>query len=544
MHSLKLSHKFAVLVVASLIGFVIATFSSFWALSELKVNGPLYQRIVQGKDLIADILPPPEYILESYLVVLKLRDITATDKRDQAIDSLTALRKDYDDRHEYWSKEALGGELQKTLLTDAHGFAQQFYKIVDEQYLPAVRAGDREKIKSVLEELEPVYEAHRQAINQVVKLATDRNTEDEDHGRALIQKVNVILALVSALTMCVSIGLAIYISRSVLRQLGGDPKEVVSVVDAMATGDFSQHSHKQPVAGSLLANADQMRIKLSEMITGVKDQANNVGDMARSLATSAGQIAKNANHESDAVASMAAAIEELSVSTTHINDQGTSAKRIASNSRSNAEAGAKVVNKMATGLLGTAGELEAASTDVSRLGEDALRISDVVKVIREIADQTNLLALNAAIEAARAGEQGRGFAVVADEVRKLAERTASATSEINEMSGKIGDAAGHALTGMEKVVNTTRQGVDEAELARNSIKDIQSGFAEVTGVIDEIAPALEEQNAAASELAKSTERVSQMSEENSGAAQSLLSLATELETKAREMRSGVEVFKV
>jgi len=95
-----------------------------------------------------------------------------------------------------------------------------------------------------------------------------------------------------------------------------------------------------------------------------------------------------------------------------------------------------------------------------------------------------------------------------------------------------------------EVVNTTRQGVDEAELARNSIKDIQSGFAEVTGVIDEIAPALEEQNAAASELAKSTERVSQMSEENSGAAQSLLSLATELETKAREMRSGVEVFKV
>ena len=544
MHNLKLSHKFVVLVVVSLAGFVIATISSFWALSELKVNGPLYQRIVQGKDLIADILPPPEYIIESYLVTLKLRDITATDQRDKAIESLTALRKDYNDRHEYWAKEALGGELQKSLLTDAHGYAQEFYRILDEQYLPAVRAGDREKMKSVMQLMEPVYEKHRAAIDQVVKLATNRNTEDEDHGKALIQKVNVMLALISVLTMSLSVGLAIYISRSVLRQLGGDPKEVASVVDAMATGDFSQHPHEQPLPGSLLANAYQMQIKLGDMITGVKSQAGNVGDMAHSLATSAGQIAENVNHESDAVSSMAAAIEELSVSTTHISDQGTNAKRIASNSRTNAEAGAKVVNKMVTGLLGTAGELEAASADVSRLGADASRISDVVKVIKEIADQTNLLALNAAIEAARAGEQGRGFAVVADEVRTLAERTASATNEINEMSGKIGEIASHALDGMEKVVNTTRQGVGDAETAQTSIKDIQSGFAEVTGVIDEIAPALAEQNAAATELAKSTERVSQMSEENSGAAQSLLNLANDLEAKAREMRSGVEVFKV
>jgi methyl-accepting chemotaxis protein len=266
--------------------------------------------------------------------------------------------------------------------------------------------------------------------------------------------------------------------------------------------------------------------------------------MAHSLATSAQQIAENVNHESDSVAGMAAAIEELSVSTTHISDQGGNAKQIANSSRANAEKGAQVVNKTVAGLLEIAGEIESASGEVSRLGEDASRISDVVKVIKEIADQTNLLALNAAIEAARAGEQGRGFAVVADEVRKLAERTAGATNEISQMSGKIGAVAANALAGMDKVVNTTRQGVGDAETAQTSIKHIQSSFGEVANVIDDIAMALQEQNSAAAELAKSTERVSQMSEENAGAAKGLLDLANSLEGKSREVRQSVEVFKV
>lgn len=202
------------------------------------------------------------------------------------------------------------------------------------------------------------------------------------------------------------------------------------------------------------------------------------------------------------------------------------------------------MNKTVSGLMATAQEIEAASAEVSRLGEDASRISDVVKVIKEIADQTNLLALNAAIEAARAGEQGRGFAVVADEVRKLAERTANATKEINLMSGKIGVVAGNALNSMDKVVKTTRQGVADAETAQASISLIQQSFSQVADVIDEISGSLVEQNAAATDLAQSTERVSSMSEENAGSAQSLLNLATDLEAKAREVRQTVDVFRV
>jgi methyl-accepting chemotaxis protein len=544
MRDMKLTQKFWILITVSLAGFLIASLTSFWALSELKVNGPLYQRIVQGKDLVADILPPPEYILESYLVVLKMRDLDSTDHRDKAIASLAQLRKDYDDRHDYWAKESLGPGLQKALLTDAHSFALEFYRIVDDKYLPAVRAGDRERMKSVIAELDPIYEKHRLAIDQVVTMTNDRNTADESKGREYIQKINLVLLAVCILTASLSIGLATFISRSVLRQLGGDPTEVTLVVNTMASGDFSRRPEKTPVPGSLLANAYQMQAHLRDMITALQQQANHMGDMAHSLAASANQISENVNHEADAVASMAAAIEELSVSTTHISDQSVNAKRIADSSRSDAEEGAQVVNKTMAGLLETAQEIDAASGDVSRLGKDASSISDVVKVIKEIADQTNLLALNAAIEAARAGEQGRGFAVVADEVRKLAERTANATNEINHMSSGIGAVVDHALSGMEKVVKTTRQGVGNAEAAQSSIKNIQSGFREVAGLIDDIADALGEQNSAATELAKNTERVSQMSEENSFSAKSLLSLANDLELKSGEVRRAVDVFTV
>ena len=359
-------------------------------------------------------------------------------------------------------------------------------------------------------------------------------------------QMSMIFFLAISLTvLLVTLFFATYLIRGLLRQIGGEPGYAQEVVHSIALGDLTVDV-KVPEGDtvSLLHSMKMMQERLRNMIGDVKKEAVQAGDMARALAVSADQIAQNVNRESDAVSGMAASIEELSVSTTHISDQGVSAKNIANNSRSSADQGAQVVNKTVAGLLATAQEIEGASTEVSKLGEDASRISDVVKVIKEIADQTNLLALNAAIEAARAGEQGRGFAVVADEVRKLAERTAGATSEINQMSGKIGEVANLALSDMDKVVKTTRQGVGDAEVAQSSISHIQRSFGEMASVIDDIAAALLEQNTAASELAKNTERVSQMSEENASSASDLLTLAKELEGKANEVRHAVEVFRV
>lgn len=257
---------------------------------------------------------------------------------------------------------------------------------VSNKYLVQIEAhrGDTHESDVKVQGIDRELASHiRELRENFVKFVDEKGAEkitlaEEDYTS---HRNMVVIWVVIALSL--SIVIATLIIRQIMRQLGGDPKEVADVVNTMAAGDFSQQPKKLPEAGSLLANAYHMQGKLREMISSVKNQAAQVGDMAHSLATSANQIAENVNQESDAVSSMAAAIEELSVSTTHISDQGDNAKRIANSSRANAEEGAQVVNKTVNGLLSSAQEIKLASAEVSRLGEDASRISDVVKVIKD-----------------------------------------------------------------------------------------------------------------------------------------------------------------
>jgi methyl-accepting chemotaxis protein len=428
----------------------------------------------------------------------------------------------------------------RAVLTEIRAAMDSYVTAVDQlKNIKAQGASASEQDKAIGSAEKPLLAAVtklRDTTQQEFNLASSQFNE-------LQQFAMLITLTIQLLAMICAIFLSWLLGRSVMGQLGADPRDVAQVIRIMAEGDFSAQL-SQATPGSLLAHAHEMQARLREMITAVKSQADQVSGTAAELALAARQITANVNSESDAVSGMAAAIEELSVSSTHMSDQGNNAKKIAERSRANAEQGARVVSSTMAGLLESAQQIEASSVDVSRLGGDATRINDIVRVIKDIADQTNLLALNAAIEAARAGEQGRGFAVVADEVRKLAERTSQATAEINQMSAKISEVASQALLGMAKVVQTTRHGVADAQAAQSSIASIQQGFGEVTHTIDEISGALAEQDAAATELAKRTELIAQMSEENSSAARNLLDLATELEQKAMHVRGTVEIFRI
>ena len=240
---------------------------------------------------------------------------------------------------------------------------------------------------------------------------------------------------------------------------------------------------------------------------------------------------------------MAATVEQLTVSINHVADNANEAHGLSSDSgRQSAEGGAVIQETLAS-MQRIADTVQGAAAQIAELGQHSDQISSIVNVIKEIADQTNLLALNAAIEAARAGEQGRGFAVVADEVRLLAQRTANSTQEITEMIKKIQLGTRSAVSNMEIGVQQVSSGVEQASQAGDAIVTIRQASASVVGVVDQISLALREQTVASQDVARNVERIAQMSMENSEAvadtsrtAQGLQQLALSLEKQVASFR--------
>jgi methyl-accepting chemotaxis protein len=241
---------------------------------------------------------------------------------------------------------------------------------------------------------------------------------------------------------------------------------------------------------------------------------------------------------------MAASVEELSVSISHVADSAQSSASASNQACEATEQGRKVVEGTITEMRHIADEISQSADSVEALVEQSQRISSVVQVIREIADQTNLLALNAAIEAARAGEQGRGFAVVADEVRKLAERTSSSTSEIANTIGAMVSSTHGAVSQMQSVRQRVNEGVRLAEETGASLVTIDERARNSVNIANDIANGTREQSAASQELARSVEQIAQSSEVASQGASQNQAAAHDLHDMAAQLQKEIGRFRL
>lgn len=317
-------------------------------------------------------------------------------------------------------------------------------------------------------------------------------------------------------------------------------------VSRLGRGDFTE---RMVIKGSdevafMGQGLNQMSDSLGSIIAGVQSDAQQLLKAADSIGVSSVQVAKVSEVQASAAEAMAAAIEELTVSITQITDNAREAHGLAGQAGQVASNGGAVIGDTVDRVRNIAKTVDAASGDVSALGLQATQISGIVGVIKEIADQTNLLALNAAIEAARAGEAGRGFAVVADEVRKLAERTGASTKQISEMIDSIQLGASGAVASMADGVAEVQSGVELAEQAGKAIAEIKQTSAQVLNVANDISQSLKEQSATASDVASQVEHIAQMSEENSAAAASAAAVAVDLRNMAVGLDQRVAAFKV
>ena len=339
--------------------------------------------------------------------------------------------------------------------------------------------------------------------------------------------------------------LAISVAFALSRSIAGRLQQVVEVARDIAKGRLDSRIERagRDEIGVLLDAFATMQERLREMIGQIRAGAGQLVEAAQNISSVSTQLSVSTQEQSQAASSMAATVEELTVSINHVADNANEAHGLSSDSgRQSAEGGA-VIQETLVSMQRIADTVQGAAVQIAELGQHSDQISSIVNVIKEIADQTNLLALNAAIEAARAGEQGRGFAVVADEVRLLAQRTANSTQEITEMIKKIQLGTRSAVSNMEVGVQQVSSGVEQASQAGDAIVAIRQASASVVGVVDQISLALREQTVASQDVARNVERIAQMSMENSEAvadtsrtAQGLQQLALSLEKQVASFR--------
>ena len=271
-----------------------------------------------------------------------------------------------------------------------------------------------------------------------------------------------------------------------------------------------------------------------------KSLALSGGIDALHLATQA--VSRDSERQADVSSATAATIEEITVSINHIADNAREAERMAMDAGEVSQRSASAVENLSQDIDGISHSVELLAATLGALGEKSGQINAIIGVIKEIADQTNLLALNAAIEAARAGEQGRGFAVVADEVRKLAERTAHATVEIGQLIANTDTETRKAMAGMTETQRSVGSGVETSQSVASEMAGIQAEMDKVVGSIRDIAESTREQSVATNEMARAAEDVNRMATETDSAIQGATATVAQLNQLATGLRQLVDRF--
>ncbi|MGE5470808.1 MAG: methyl-accepting chemotaxis protein [Bacteroidota bacterium] len=390
--------------------------------------------------------------------------------------------------------------------------------------------GDFERV------MNPMLKKMAEAQENAVKTSYETSTVDNKHLKWVVV-ATLLLALI------IGTGVAVWTIRSIVGPLG----EMQALMKRAARErDFTGHldTRSDDEVGSTATDFNELLKALRQSLSELRGDIIQIDEATTKLSGASGQTAEASAQTSESASAMAASVEEMSVSITSVSDHARDALAIARTAGDYSETGGTVIGTAVSAMGDIVAQVHSVGNTIHELGQHSEQISSVVQVIKEVADQTNLLALNAAIEAARAGEQGRGFAVVADEVRKLAERTSKATGEIAEMIGNIQQRAKTAVAAMENTVDRLESGSQLASQAGTAIAAIQQANKEVCRVFTDIDNAVREQGSVSQDIAQRVEYVAQASEQSSNNAGTTASEASHIRQLTRDMRTTVENFKV
>ena len=374
----------------------------------------------------------------------------------------------------------------------------------------------------------------------------DSLIEDNDavaaETQSMLTTASTVVTGVGVLGIVVGVGVAFVIARLIVQPVS----ELSVVADKMAQGDFTVTVKwkSSDELGTLAANFNEVIRQNREALCGIRDATNKVGRFASEATKTSGRVSENASSQQQETSRVASAVEEMASSISEVAQKSSQLTDTARKSGNQAKSGGDVVTNTITEINAIADEVSQTKSAIVKLGEKGEKISEIIAVIDDIADQTNLLALNAAIEAARAGEHGRGFAVVADEVRKLAERTQIATEDVAKSIREIQTDTDSAVKLIERSDERTNRGVEMASTAGEALRTIVQDSESLLALIESIATAVEEQSSVGSELARAVDGIRAMAEEIAAAAEQSANGSVELAGASGDLGSLVGRFTI
>ena len=443
---------------------------------------------------------------------------------------------------DYEKIAATSGQKNRDLLAADRKAYEDFAKFLT-PVLEKSRNSEVGNAKELFGEGKPIIAKLNESLVAHAAYSKELATEQSLSAGATFSRGNTLLLVSSVLGIFFLGGLSFVLNRSIghgLISMEQTVARVESDLDLTARVPFRRDDE----VGKMGVALNRLLDRLQSNLKTVAEMAGHLSQSADNLSEASKQVADSSEAQSSAASSMAAGVEELTVSINHVGDRATHTRERVAYAGKLATEGEGVVVKTVEDIDAIALSVSSSAELINRLETQSREIASVVNVIKEVADQTNLLALNAAIEAARAGEQGRGFAVVADEVRKLAERTGNSTREITDTISIMRDGAQAASSAMMNAVEQVTASVSRASGACDMIRKIGEGSREAVGMVSEITDAIHEQSASSTSVAQSVERIAQMAEQSTAAAQGSADTAQQLNSLAQEMRTITDQYKL